>query len=296
MTTESRDFYFDSTDGLRLYCAIYAAHEPGGLPVLCLPGVTRNSRDFATLAARLSAKHEVLAPDLRGRGRSAWDPEPAHYTPATYIQDVVTLLQRRGHGRVILIGTSLGALMGMLMGAMRPDLIAGLVLNEGAPEFDPAGLRRIAAYAGKLPPVSSWTEAAAQAKSIYEGALPGLSDADWLKYARQGYRESANGIPVPDLDPKISEAFKGFTGTPPDFWPLFAKITGIPMLVFRGALSDLISTATVARMAQEKPDMVLVTVANRGHAPLLNEPECLTAIDEFLAAHGRDAPDGAVPT
>ncbi len=296
MTTESRDFYFDSTDGLRLYCAIYAAHEPGGLPVLCLPGVTRNSRDFATLAARLSTRYEVLAPDLRGRGRSAWDPEPAHYTPTTYIQDVVTLLQRCGHGRVILIGTSLGALMGMLMGAMRPDLIAGLVLNEAAPEFDPAGLRRIAAYAGKLPPVSSWKEAAAQAKSIYGGALPGLSDADWLKYARQGYREGANGIPVPDLDPKISEAFKDFTGKPPDFWAFYEKITSIPMLVFRGALSDLISAATVARMAQQKPDMVLVTVANRGHAPLLDEPECLTAIDEFLAAHGKEVPGGAEPT
>jgi pimeloyl-ACP methyl ester carboxylesterase len=295
MTRQMRDFYFDSTDGLRLYCAIYDAQMPGGLPVLCLPGLTRNSRDFAALGARLSARHEVLAPDLRGRGRSAWDPEPAHYNPPTYVQDVFTLLQRCGHGRVVVIGTSLGALMGLLMGAMRPDLIAGLVLNEAAPELNPAGLLRIAAYAGKLPPVGSWPEAAAQVKSVYGSALPGLSDAQWLEYARQSFRENPQGVPVPDVDPKISEAFKNFTGAPPDMWALFDKIKSIPMLVFRGALSDVITAAAVARMAQEKPDMGLVTVANRGHAPLLNEPECLAAIDGFLAVHGRNAPVGVIP-
>ena len=191
--------------------------------------------------------------------------------------------------RVLIIGTSLGALMGMAMAAMKPDRIAGVVLNDAGPEIDPVGLRRIAGYAGKLPPVSSWTEAAAQAKSVYGLALPGLTDAQWLDFAHRGYRENAAGVPVPDMDPRISEAFKNPRTAPSDLWPLYAKIKGVPMLVIRGALSDLLSAATVARMAREKPDLQQITVANRGHTPLLNEAECLAAIDAFLAEHGQAA-------
>jgi pimeloyl-ACP methyl ester carboxylesterase len=256
------------------------------LPLLCLPGLTRNGRDFAALAARLSERHEVLTADLRGRGRSAWDPDPAHYQLPTYLQDALSLLQSRRMNRVVIVGTSLGALMGMGLAAMRPDLIAGVVLNDAGPEFDPVGIRRIAGYAGKLPAVSSWAEAAAQAKSVYGLALPGLTDADWLDYARLGYRENAAGIPVPDMDPKISEAFKNPSTAVADLWPLYAQIKAVPMLVIRGAISDLLSAATVERMAREKPDLQRITVPNRGHTPLLNEPECVAAIDAFLAQHG----------
>jgi pimeloyl-ACP methyl ester carboxylesterase len=184
------------------------------------------------------------------------------------------------------VGTSLGALMGLAMAAMQPDKIAGLVLNDAGPEIDPVGLRRIAGYAGKLPPVSSWAEAAAQAKCIYGAATPGLSDADWLEYARRGYRENSDGMPIADVDPKISEAFKVPDGPPPDMWPLYAQIKKVPMLVIRGALSDLLSAATVERMAREKPGLEHISVANRGHTPLLNEPECVTAIDTFLERYG----------
>ncbi len=113
-----------------------------------------------------------------------------------------------------------------------------------------------------------------QAKSVYGLAIPGLSDEDWLDYAHQGYRENAAGVPVPDMDPKISEAFKTPVTAPADMWPLFSMIKSVPMLVIRGALSDLLSAATVERMARENPDLKHITVANRGHAPLLNEPEC----------------------
>jgi pimeloyl-ACP methyl ester carboxylesterase len=195
------------------------------------------------------------------------------------------LLDARRISRVLVIGTSLGALMGMVMAAAKPERIAGVVLNDAGPEIDPAGLRRIAGYAGKLPPVTSWRDAAAQAKNVYGLAFPGLTDEDWLAYARQGYRENANGIPEPDVDPKISEAFKTPSAAPADMWPLFAMIKSVPMLVIRGALSDLLSAATVERMAREKPVLEHITVANRGHAPLLNEPECLRAIDAFVARH-----------
>jgi pimeloyl-ACP methyl ester carboxylesterase len=207
------------------------------------------------------------------------------------VQDAWALLQSLTVHRVVVLGTSLGALMGMVMAAMKPELIAGAVLNDAGPEFDAAGLRRIAGYAGKLPPVGTWAEAAMQAKSVYGPALPGLSDAEWLDYARRGYRENAAGVPVPDMDPKVGEVFKNPSTAPTNLWPLYAQIKAVPMLVIRGALSDLLSAATVARMASEKPHLQHITVANRGHAPLLNEPECLAAIDGFLARYERVTPE-----
>jgi len=284
MSGDASDYYYDSADGLRLYCRVYAAVRPGGVPVLCLPGLTRNSRDFVELAQHLCAEHEVLTADLRGRGRSAWDPDASHYQVSTYVLDIWSLLEARQARRVLIIGTSLGALIGMVMAATQPNRIAGVVLNDAGPEIDPVGVRRIQGYAGKLPPVRTWAEASAQAKSVYGAALPDLSDAQWLDYARRGYRENVAGIPVPDIDPKIAEALKSpvASGTN-DLWPMFAQIRSVPMLVIRGALSDLLSAATVARMAREQPGLEQLTVANRGHAPLLNEPECVAAIDRFVA-------------
>ncbi len=287
MNVAASDYFYDSADGLRLYCGVYAAQRAGGVPVLCLPGLTRNSRDFVALATHLSAQREVLTADLRGRGRSAWDPDPSGYQLPVYVRDAWSLLESRGLSRVLIVGTSLGALMGMAMAAMQPTRIAGVVLNDAGPEIDPTGLRRIAGYAGKLPAVSSWAEAAAQAKSVYGLALPGLSDAEWLEYAHRGYRENTDGVPVPDMDPKIAEAFKNPAAAGADLWPLYAQIERVPLLVIRGALSDLLSAATVARMAREKPELHQLTVANRGHTPLLNEPECVAAIDAFVARYGR---------
>jgi pimeloyl-ACP methyl ester carboxylesterase len=280
------DNFYESADGLRLYYRRYAAAQPGWLPVLCLPGLTRNSRDFTALAEHLSARHEVLTADLRGRGLSAWDSEPSHYQLPTYVQDAWSLLDSRGVQRVLIVGTSLGALMGMAL-ATRPDRIAGLVLNDAGPELDLAGLARIGSYVGKLPPVATWAEAAAQSKLVNQASAPDLTDTQWLDYARRCYRENAAGVPVRDMDPQIAAGFKGPPTGPLQMWPLYEQIKGVPQLVIRGALSDLLSAATVERMAREKPDLEQLTVANRGHVPLLDEPECLEAIDAFLTRHGR---------
>jgi pimeloyl-ACP methyl ester carboxylesterase len=284
---DAADHVYHGSDGLRLYCRIYPPRAAGGLPVLCLPGLTRNGRDFAALASHLQAQHEVLCADLRGRGRSDWDPDPSHYQLPTYVADMWALLQSRALERVAVIGTSLGALMAMVMAALQPAKIAAIVLNDAGPELDPVGLKRIAGYAGKLPPVSSWAEAAAQTKQVYGLALPDLSDAQWLDYARNSYREDPQGKPAPDMDPAIGKAFGAPAGAPADLWPLYAQIDHMPMLVIRGALSDILSAATVERMAREKPHLETLTVANRGHSPLLTEPACLTAITSFLARHGR---------
>jgi pimeloyl-ACP methyl ester carboxylesterase len=281
-----QDYRYRSADGLTLYCRIYPARRDAGVPVLCLPGLTRNSRDFAVLARRLAAEREVLAADLRGRGLSQWDPDPGRYQLPTYVQDAWTLLGTRGLDRVVVVGTSLGGLMGMVMAATRPGKIAGLVLNDAGPELDLPGLRRIAGYAGKLPPVSSWAGAAAQAQSVHGAAAPDLSQHDWLEFARRTYRENDRGVPAPDMDPRIADAFKEPPVAPVTMWPVYAELKNVPLLVIRGELSDLLSAATVERMAREKPDLERVTVPNRGHTPLLDEPECLAAIDGFLARHG----------
>lgn len=286
MNAIDRDHVFESTDGLRLYCRVFEAERATGLPVLCLPGLTRNSRDFHSLAQHLRPRRRVMTADLRGRGRSDWDPDPSHYQLPTYAADVWSLLDSLDEERVVIVGTSLGALIGMVLAASAPRRIAGVVLNDAGPEIDPKGLKRIAGYAGKLPPVASWNEAAAQARQVYGAALPDLRDAEWLQYARCGYRETAAGVPVPDMDPAIARAFDLPASPPVDMWPLYARITGVPLLVIRGALSDLLSAGTVARMLREKPDLEHIEVPNRGHTPLLNEPECLAAIDAFLDRHG----------
>jgi len=287
MNATTRDFFYESADGLRLYCALHAAQHANGLPVLCLPGLTRNSRDFAALAAHLSWQHEVLAADLRGRGQSAWDPEPTHYQLPTYVRDAWTLLDSRGIDRFVVIGTSLGGLMAMTMAATEPRRIAGVVLNDIGPEIDPTGLHRIASYVGRLPAVNNWNEATAQTKSVYGLALPGLTDDQWSDYARCGYREKDNGIPVPDVDPGIAEMFRRPPTRDPDRWALFRRLATVPMLVIRGGMSDILSPDTLNRMIREKANLSHLTVGHRGHAPLLDEPQCLIAIDDFLMRYGQ---------
>jgi pimeloyl-ACP methyl ester carboxylesterase len=279
---EGEDFFFRADDGLRLYCRVFGDDRPEAPTVICLPGLTRNSRDFIELANRLRGAYRVLAPDLRGRGRSAYDPHWENYQPTAYCADFAALLAARNVRSAIVIGTSLGALLAMLLAVRHPDIVCGIVLNDAGPEVDPKGAERIKGYVGRQQPVRTWPEAIAQVRNTYGAALPGLSEAQWERYTRQCYRENEAGIPVPDSDPNIGQLFRSGEATPQTLWPVFEQLA-LPILVIRGASSDILGAATVARMAEEKPDLKHVTVANRGHAPLLDEPECVAAIDEFLA-------------
>lgn len=277
--------YFESADGLSLYYRDYhPAEESDRLPVLCLPGLTRNSRDFETLALRLQrAGRRVLTPDLRGRGRSQHDPNWSNYQPTTYLGDLAALQAAAGAERVVVVGTSLGGILAMLIAATRPAAIAAAVLNDVGPEIAPEGLQRIARYVGRHNPVGSWEEAAAQARATYGLALPDLTDAQWLAFARRSYVE-VDGVPCLDMDPMIGEAVRAApSGAAPDLWPVYGALRPLPALAVRGELSDVLSEATFDRMALEKPDLRRVTVARRGHPPLLDEPECILAIDEFLS-------------
>ena len=251
--------------------------------MLCLPGLTRNSRDFEALAPHLATRYRVLCPDLRGRGLSARDPQWRNYHPGLYVADIERLMDVLALARVAIIGTSLGGLLAMLLGAALPQRVAGIVVNDIGPEADPRGLERVRGYAGKLPPVRSWDEAIAQHRQVNGEAWPGLTDEQWAVLTRRSYREDESGQPVFDYDPNIGESMRAAAGGPADLWPVFAQLAAMPMLVIRGELSDILSPGVLGRMRREKPDLQSLTVPRRGHAPLLDEPEALAAIDRFLA-------------
>jgi pimeloyl-ACP methyl ester carboxylesterase len=278
------EYWFDSHDGLRLYSRVYASAAADAAVVLCLHGLMRNSRDFGELAAHLAARHRVIVPDMRGRGLSARDPNFNNYQIPVYLQDVLTLLAGLGAARVTIIGTSMGGLMAMLLAATQPKLVSRIVLNDVGPEVDPRGLERIRGYAGRAAPVRSWAEAAAQVRADYGAAWPDLSDARWDEIARLSYRANAQGVPEVDADPLIREPLRDTSRAAPDLWPLWGALARVPILAIRGAHSDVLSAATLQRMQRGKPDLEVLTVANRGHAPLLDEPECVPAIDRLLAA------------
>ena len=276
------EYWFDSHDGLRLYSRVYAAAADSPV-VLCLHGLMRNSRDFGALAAQLAARYRVIVPDVRGRGFSARDPNYNNYQIPVYLQDLVTLLAGLGAARVSIIGTSMGGLMAMLLAATHPKLVSRIVLNDVGPQVDPAGLERIRGYAGQAAPVRSWPEAIAQLRADYAAAWPNLSDARWDEIARLSYRANAQGVPEVDADPLIREPLKSSAAAAPDLWPLWRSLARVPILVIRGAHSDILSVTTLARMQRERPGLEVLTVANRGHAPLLDEPGCVAAIERFLA-------------
>lgn len=276
--------FFTSRDGLQIYYRDYPG-DASKAPVLCLHGLTRNSRDFAALAEHIAPSRRVLVPDQRGRARSQYDANWLNYHPGTYVDDMWTLLRELSVERLIVIGTSLGGLMAMLMAAMRPQMLAGVVLNDIGPEIDPVGVARIQSYVGRLPPVRSWDDAAAQMKTIFGVALPDYDERRWHELARNSFDEGDDGVPRLAADPKIGDAVRSIPPPPgavQGMWLAFGQLRNIPALALRGAHSDLLSAATLERMQQEVPELVAVTVPNRGHAPQLDEPQSLRAIDAFL--------------
>jgi pimeloyl-ACP methyl ester carboxylesterase len=274
--------HFRSRDGLELYYRDYGG-DARRMPVLCLPGLTRNCMDFEWLAARIAPGRRVITPDQRGRGRSQYDPNWLNYHPGVYVEDMWTLLRELSLSRVIVIGTSLGGLMAMMMAAARPEAIAAVVLNDIGPQIDAAGARRIQGYVGRLPPVRNWDEAIEQVKTTFGIALPDYTPARWERFARASFIEDENGLPCAASDPKIGELLRAVPpGVTPGLWMAFSALKRIPTLAIRGELSDLLSAATFERMQQHKPDLVRVTVPNRGHPPQLDEPESWQAIESFL--------------
>lgn len=281
------DCWYHSADGLRLYARDYACRDLDRRDpetVLCMHGLTRNSADFAGLADHLCERYRVLAVDQRGRGRSDYDSAVANYTPLTYVQDMFLLLDRLDIGKVVLVGTSMGGLMSFIMSAMQPERVSAMIINDIGPEVDPRGLERIQGYVGKSAPVSNWSEAVAQARAINGVAFPDFSDEQWLDFTRGVYYEE-DGVPVLAYDPAIAQpmADEDSGAVPPDLWPVFESSASIPMLVVRGAHSDILAPECVEQMRARRGELRVAEIPHRGHAPTLTEAASLAAIDTFLA-------------
>jgi len=275
------DRFWTSRDGLRLHYREYAGRSDRP-PLLMLHGLTRNSRDFESLAERYAGDWRVIVPDFRGRGESHRDPVSAHYVPGTYAMDVLQLLDELGVRKAIFLGTSLGGLVTMIIATVAPERIAGVLLNDVGPELDLSGIDRIKSYVGKPVVFQDWDDAAAQLRERSGDVHPSYGEAEWLRFAHRVCRQTEEGVEF-DYDMAIAEPFEaGNTGEVPDGWPYYRALAGRPVLVLRGRKSDLLSDPAAERMATEIPDVEVVTVPNVGHAPDLDEPESVAAIDRLL--------------
>ncbi|MGQ0485124.1 MAG: alpha/beta fold hydrolase [Hyphomicrobiales bacterium] len=288
---EFRELRYGSADGLSLYAREYGPAAGGPVPLLCLPGLTRNSRDFETIAARLAAGRRIVCPDFRGRGRSQYAADPLTYRPEVELADTIALLDWLGIARAAVIGTSRGGIVAMVMAAKHPERLAGILFNDIGPKIETEGLLRIRSYLGQTPCFASWADAVAGLRAVHAG-FETLSDAEWLAFARRVFRDES-GVLRPDSDPGIAAAFPTTedieTGKVPELWPLFELTAAVPVTVLRGANSDLLSEETVAGMMARHGAAEAVTVRNRGHVPFLDEPEAFAAIERWLDRVDRQA-------
>ncbi|MFT7286714.1 MAG: pimeloyl-ACP methyl ester carboxylesterase [Halieaceae bacterium] len=283
--SDFRDHWYHSADGLKLYARDYPGPvDTGLLPVLCMHGLTRNSEDFAWIASHLAKTRRVISVDQRGRGRSEYDSAPANYMPLNYVSDMFKLLDELVIPRMLVIGTSMGGLMSMIMANMQPERFTGIVINDIGPELDPVGLARIKNYVGKSREIRSWDDAVAQTREINEVAFPRYTDEEWLRFT-QGLYSEVDGVPQLAHDPAIAQPMLDDpdNAVPPDLWPLFSGMASIPMLLVRGEITDLLALDCVAKMQAISPAMKLLNVPDRGHAPMLDEPPAVAAIDHFFA-------------
>ena len=287
-TGGSRDWtdgYWWSNDSLRLHFRDYPAADPATPrpPIICIPGLTRNARDFHEVAAAIGSGWRVLAIDLRGRGDSGYAKDPMSYVPLTYVQDVEALIASLNLDRFILFGTSLGGIVAMLMASTRPGRVKGALLNDVGPEIDPDGLARIRTYVGQARGHDTWVHAGRAMAEMHGHVYPGWTLADWIGFAKRTHKLTPAGKIVPDYDMRIAEPFRlpgGETGV--DLWPALNGLQKVPTLVVRGEASDILSVDVAARMMGRLDAAEVVTVPGVGHAPTLGEPEARQGIDRLL--------------
>lgn len=268
------DYFYSAQDGLRLHARIYGDIIGGKLPVVCLPGLTRNARDFHGLALRLSRSEsnprQVICFDYRGRGQSEYDNDWNNYSVLTEARDVVSGLTSLDIEHGAFVGTSRGGLIIFALAAMRPGLLGCAVLNDVGPVIEGSGLAHIRSYLKRAPKPQSWQDAIALQKAANSQTFPALADEDWERAARAFYRDE-NGKPVADFDPKLAKTVTSINLNDPlpVLWPQFMGLGNIPVMAIRGANSRLLSPETLAEMARLHPGMETVTVEGQGHAPFL---------------------------
>lgn len=281
------DVFFSANDGVRLHAADYGRRDPAtwaNLPVVCLPGLTRNTRDFHEFALMM-ARHprsprRIVSFDYRGRGLSGWDKDPERYNIMIEAEDVLNGMAALGLEHAIFVGTSRGGLIMHVLAAMRPGVMAAGVLNDIGPVIEGAGLAQIKAYLSRTPKPKDWADAGRILAEAHGKSFPLLSEADWADFARAIYIEK-NGKLIPDYDPALLDGLKGVDlNTPlPTLWPQFEGLGGMPLMALRGEHSSLLSQATLEEMKARVPALQTVTIAGQGHAPILH----LSGIPELLA-------------
>lgn len=277
------DGYWWSNDGLRLHYRDYAGPSDRP-PILCIPGLTRNARDFEGVAERLAGDWRLICVELRGRGESAYARDPMSYVPITYLQDIEALIRELKLERFILFGTSLGGLVTMLLATSDNQRIVAALLNDIGPELETKGLDHIRSYVGRSQSWPTWLHSARFLAEAQHDRYPDWTLDQWLIFAKRLCKLTPNGRIVFDYDMRLAEPFRlpgGDTGF--DLWSAFAALKGIPSLLVHGELSDLLSRQTIQRMLAEVPTMEAVTVAGVGHAPTLDEPEAVAGIERLLA-------------
>ncbi|MBY6128234.1 alpha/beta hydrolase [Qipengyuania aquimaris] len=287
MDSEFSERSWQSPDGLELYFRDYAGDDSGKVPVVCLHGLTRNSRDFEGLAPHIAALgHRVIVPDMRGRGQSAYADDSATYAVPTYIADVMALLEQEGIDRYVSIGTSMGGLMTMLIAQFAPEKIAGALINDIGPVVDPRGIEKIRTYLGKGGSFPTWMHAARSLEEVHGASHPTFETNDWIAMAKRSMTLCNNGRIAFDYDMKIADPFNDAdeNAVPPDLWPGFDALADKPLVLVRGEVSEILSAETLALMQKRAPDADTVIVPKAGHAPTLDEPEVRSAVDALLSS------------
>jgi pimeloyl-ACP methyl ester carboxylesterase len=281
--------FITAPDGLKLHARVYGSAAASHLPVVCLPGLARTSADFDPLATALSGDRErprqVIALDYRGRGLSDYDRDSKNYSFTVELADLLAVLTALGVGRAVFVGTSRGGILTMLLAVARPTVIAGVVLNDIGPVIEPRGLVRIKGYVGKLPQPVSMEDGAEILRRLFAGHFPKLTAEDWMAYAHRTFEERGGKV-VPRYDPRLAKTLEGIDMERPlpPLWKEFDALAAVPVMVIRGANSDLLSAATVEAMRVRRDHIDIVEVPDQGHAPLLAEDEIIRRIGAFAAA------------
>lgn len=288
------DIFYSSQDGLRLYARHYPALSESVGAVVCLPGLTRNSKDFHLLATHLSGtperSFEVYCLDFRGRGRSAYDRDWSNYTPFIELLDTLDFMTITGLHDASVIGTSRGGIIAMLIAVLRPTALRSVVLNDIGPVIDPRGLARILGYVGLVPLPETWPEAARILREMNGPFFPAIPDDEWPELARQWFAEE-DWRPAPSYDPNLAKALGAaeLSQKSPELWPQFMALGKFPTLVVRGENSDILNEETLAEMGRQHPGLQVQIVRGQGHAPLLRDAETIGRIAEFLGLEDETA-------
>ncbi|WP_245798787.1 alpha/beta fold hydrolase [Sphingopyxis flava] len=275
-----------SADGIRLHARVYARPGEAGdaPPILCMPGLARNARDFEALAPHLAKTRRTIVVEFRGRGESAYAKDPMTYVPPIYVEDVSLLLDELQIGRFATIGTSLGGLVSILMAASMPGRLVGAVLNDVGPELEAKGLERIRDYIGAGGSQPTWVHAARALAQLNSTVYPDYGLHDWLRLTKRTHRLTPEGRIVTDYDKQIAAPLRlPAPEQPVDLWPAYRAFGDIPVLVLRGALSDILARRAAAKMARMLPRARVVEVPGVGHAPTMDEPAAVAAVDAWLA-------------